>query len=137
MPLPPKYSQYQELRKMPVEELVSVAAELRSYLINTILENGGHFAANLGVIELTVAILSIIDPKKSPVIWDVGHQSYPYKVLTGRADEVKNIRNKNGISGFPKRSKGSHWKLYIRAIAGLVHASRKRYSNQTPGFGYA
>lgn len=104
MPLPPKYSQYQELRKMPVEELVSVAAELRSYLINTILENGGHFAANLGVIELTVAILSIIDPKKSPVIWDVGHQSYPYKVLTGRADEVKNIRNKNGISGFPKRS---------------------------------
>jgi 1-deoxy-D-xylulose-5-phosphate synthase len=104
MPLPSKYSQYQELCKMPVEDLISVAAELRNFLINTILENGGHFAANLGIIELTVALLSEIDPKFSPVIWDVGHQSYPYKVLTGRGDEIKNIRNKNGISGFPKRS---------------------------------
>lgn len=103
-----KFSQPSEMRKLPLELLAAEANNLRSYLIETILENGGHFAANLGVIELTIALLSVIDPKNSPVIWDVGHQSYPYKVLTGRTDAIKTIRSKNGISGFPKRSESPY-----------------------------
>ncbi len=87
---------------MELEELIILSENLRTFLIKTILENGGHFAANLGVVELTVSLLKIFNPLKSPIIWDVGHQSYPYKALTGRASQIKNIRKTHGISGFPK-----------------------------------
>jgi len=103
MTLPTQFSHYYDLPSLTLEELTVEANNLRNYLIKTVLQNGGHFAANLGVVELTVALLSEVNPNSSPIIWDVGHQSYPYKILTGRKDELKNIRNKDGISGFPKR----------------------------------
>ena len=91
--------QIQDLNQSQLERLTF---ELREYIIKTILHNGGHFAANLGVIELTVALLHQFNLDNDVVIWDVGHQSYPFKVLTQRRDQLRNIRNFNGISGFPK-----------------------------------
>jgi len=121
-----------DLKNKTVEELNKIATELRDYLIHVILENGGHFAANLGVIELTVSLLSVIDPNTSPVIWDVGHQSYPYKILTGRHEELKTIRNQNGISGFPKRSESKfdwfgtgHSSTALSAALGFAEAMKR------------
>lgn len=88
--------------EMNLSELKSLSEALRKFIIDTVIENGGHFAANLGVIELTAALLNNFNPLESPIIWDVGHQSYPFKVLTGRASELKDIRKTKGISGFPK-----------------------------------
>ena len=105
-----KLSEYKgpsDLQSLDLESLDILAGDLRKYLIETVLEVGGHFAANLGVVELTLSILKHFHPEKHPIVWDVGHQSYPYKVLTGRKDALKNIRQQNGIAGFPKRSENS------------------------------
>ena len=91
-----------DIKKLNDTEKKKLAREIREYLIEVVSKNGGHLASNLGVVELTIALESVFDVTKDKIIWDVGHQSYVHKILTGRKEELKNIRKINGISGFPK-----------------------------------
>lgn len=91
----------EDVCKLQVNDLQLLCEALRAYLIETILENGGHFSANLGVVELTVAVNHLFDWKRDTLVWDVGHQSYVHKILNGRKKALSSIRKKGGISGFP------------------------------------
>ena len=91
-----------------MKELKELAVELRTELIDAVSETGGHLGAGLGVVELTIAIHYIFDTPKDKLIWDVGHQSYPHKILTGRKNEIRTIRQGNGLSGFTKRSESEY-----------------------------
>jgi 1-deoxy-D-xylulose-5-phosphate synthase len=97
-----------ELKKLGMEELGVLAGELRERIINTVSVNGGHLASNLGVVELTIALHYVFESPSDKIIWDVGHQSYSHKLLTGRAERFSSIRKDNGISGFPKRQESEH-----------------------------
>jgi 1-deoxy-D-xylulose-5-phosphate synthase len=92
-----------DLRRLPEAELPAVAAELRGYLIETLARIGGHFAANLGTVELTVALHYVFDTPTDRLVWDVGHQAYAHKVLTGRRDALDTIRRQGGLAPFPSR----------------------------------
>lgn len=96
-----------DLRKLSLDELKNLAQELREYIITTVSNNGGHLASNLGVVELTLAMLSCINPPKDKVVFDVSHQSYVYKILTGRKEQFKTLRQTGGISGFQKISEST------------------------------
>ena len=96
------------IKNTPVEKLQLIADELRTELIDDVSVSGGHLASNLGVVELTVALHKVFDSPKDKIVWDVGHQCYVHKMITGRRDEMKNIRRFGGISGFPKRAESSH-----------------------------
>ena len=98
---------HEDVRGLSRNQLADLCVELRSFLIETILENGGHFAANLGVIELTVALHHQLNLPEDVIVWDVGHQSYAHKVLTGRKEGIKNIRKTHGLSGFPSISESA------------------------------
>ncbi|MDD3538106.1 MAG: 1-deoxy-D-xylulose-5-phosphate synthase N-terminal domain-containing protein, partial [Eubacteriales bacterium] len=98
----------EQLKSMSVAELELLAVVIREELIDSISKTGGHFASNLGVVELTIALERVFDTPRDKVIWDVGHQTYVHKTLTGRWDEMKNIRKIDGISGFPKRTESPH-----------------------------
>lgn len=93
-----------DLKKIPVGELPALADEIRSAIIETVSRNGGHLASNLGVVELTIAMLYAFDPPRDKILFDVSHQSYAYKLLTGRRGEFSTLRRTGGISGFQKRS---------------------------------
>lgn len=97
-----------QIKKMSVTELARLAEEIRQRLIETVSQTGGHLAPNLGVVELTLAIHRVFDTPRDKIIFDVGHQSYVHKILTGRADRFHTLRTKGGISGFPKRSESEH-----------------------------
>ncbi len=97
-----------DLKKLNVEELKELATELRTELIDVVSETGGHLGAGLGVIELTIALHYIFDTPKDKLVWDVGHQSYPHKILTGRKNEIRTLRQGNGLSGFTKRSESEY-----------------------------
>lgn len=97
-----------QIKKMSVTELARLAEEIRQRLIQTVSQTGGHLAPNLGVVELTLAIHRVFDTPRDKIIFDVGHQSYVHKILTGRADRFHTLRTKGGISGFPKRSESEH-----------------------------
>ena len=90
------------VREMKSDQLKELADAVREKIISTVSENGGHLASSLGCVELTVALLKVLDLSSDRVIWDVGHQSYAYKILTGRAEQFDTLRKKDGISGFPK-----------------------------------
>lgn len=92
----------EDVQKLNQNQLETLASELRTFIIESVLASGGHFAANLGVIELTVALFKTLNLNNSKLIWDVGHQSYPHKVLSGRKSLLHTIRSLNGLSGFPK-----------------------------------
>ena len=96
-----------DLRKISKEELEIVCSEIRTYIIDTLASVGGHFASNLGVVELTVALHYVFDTPIDRLIWDVGHQTYPHKILTGRRESLKTVRKYGGISGFPKREESN------------------------------
>ncbi len=96
------------LKQIPIQYLKEFADYLRHFLIEKIAEQGGHFAANLGAVELTIALHYVFDSPKDKLIWDVGHQSYAHKILTGRKEAFINIRKLNGISGFPKMNENIH-----------------------------
>lgn len=91
-----------DVKKLSLKEKQKLASEIRDYIIDITSKNGGHLASNLGVVELTIALESVFDVNKDNIIWDVGHQSYTHKILTGRKEEMKSLRKLNGISGFPK-----------------------------------
>jgi 1-deoxy-D-xylulose-5-phosphate synthase len=98
----------QELKKLPPELLPQLAQEIRARIISTVSHTGGHLAPSLGVVELTIALHYVFDSPRDKIIWDVGHQAYAHKLLTGRQDRFHTLRQYGGISGFPKRSESPH-----------------------------
>ena len=127
-----------DIKKLNDKEKKELCTEIREYLIDTISKTGGHLASNLGVVELTIALESVFNVKKDKIIWDVGHQSYVHKILNGRKEELKNIRQFNGISGFPKTDESEtdcfntgHSSTSISAGLGMAKArdlKRKNYN---------
>ncbi len=97
-----------DLRKLPDNQLRQVADELRAETINAVAVTGGHLGAGLGVVELTVALHAVFDTPKDRLIWDVGHQAYPHKILTGRRDRIRTLRQGGGLSGFTKRAESEY-----------------------------
>lgn len=107
-PLLAQISSPHDLRAMPETNMPQVAVELRDYLIDVMSTTSGHFAAGLGALELTVALHYVYATPKDRLVWDVGHQAYPHKVLTGRANELKSIRTWGGLAPFPKREESEY-----------------------------
>ena len=131
-PLLDKVSDPSILREFNEFELPQLADELRAYLLYCISKTGGHFGAGLGVIELTVALHYLLDTPRDKLIWDVGHQTYPHKILTGRRDEILSVRQADGLSGFPKREESKydcfgvgHSSTSISAALGMALASEE------------
>src|SRR3569623_1106445 len=98
----------EQLRALPERQLAMLADELRRFLIDSVGRTGGHLAANLGVVELTVALHYVYKTPEDRLVWDVGHQSYPHKILTGRREQMSTLRQKEGLAGFPKRSESPY-----------------------------
>ncbi len=98
----------EDIKKLSVKELDCLAEEIRSYMIQVLSRNGGHLAPNLGVVELTLALHKVFSTPKDKIIFDVGHQSYIHKIITGRREQFKTIRQYGGLSGFPKRNESEH-----------------------------
>ncbi|MEA3410958.1 MAG: 1-deoxy-D-xylulose-5-phosphate synthase [Pseudomonadota bacterium] len=122
-----------DLRKLPVQDLPVLCDELRSYLLHTVSGCGGHFAAGLGTIELTVALHYAFDTPFDRLVWDVGHQSYPHKILTGRRDRISSIRQQGGLAPFPTPQESEydtfgvgHSSTSISAALGMALAFRQR-----------
>ncbi len=120
---------FETLQAMSSEDRVQLCAELRDKILNTVSQNGGHLASNLGAVELTVALLSVFDYKTDKIVFDVGHQSYSYKLLTGRFDRFNTLRQRDGISGFPRISESpydafdtGHSSTSISAAMGIARA---------------
>src|SRR5271168_826942 len=97
-----------DLRALPESKLPAVAAELRQFLIQTVSTRGGHFAAGLGTVELTIALHYVYNTPEDRLVWDVGHQAYPHKVLTGRRDRLYTIKQKGGLAPFPSRTESPY-----------------------------
>ena len=124
-----KINSPQDLKKMSVSELERLCVEIREFLVENISKTGGHLASNLGVVELTVAIHKVFDMPEDKLIWDVGHQSYVHKILTGRKDEFSSLRKYKGISGFPKTKESKydcfntgHSSTSVSAAIGMARA---------------
>ena len=120
----------EDVKKLNIEEIRILAEEIREFLIDSVSKTGGHLASNLGVVELTIALLKVFDTPRDKIIWDVGHQSYVYKLLTNRKDKMSTLRQFGGISGFPKRNESvydafntGHSSTSISAALGLSEAS--------------
>ena len=94
----------EDLRKVPRTQLKTLADELRAYLLHSVARTGGHLSSNLGTVELTVALHYVFSTPQDRLVWDVGHQTYPHKILTGRRDRMETLRQFGGLSGFPQRS---------------------------------
>jgi len=97
-----------DLQKLDKEELTALCKEIRTLLVEITAKNGGHLAPNLGVVELTVALHKVFRTPRDKIVWDVGHQSYVHKILTGRRDAFPTLRQYQGLCGFPKRSESPH-----------------------------
>ena len=93
-----------DVKSLTLSECDQLAEEIRDFLIHSLSETGGHLASNLGVVELTIALHQLLEFPQDKLIWDVGHQAYTHKILTGRKDAFANLRKTGGLSGFPKRS---------------------------------
>ena len=96
------------LRGMPEAALPALCDELRRFLVASVAVTGGHLGANLGVVELTVALHRALDSPRDAILWDTGHQTYVHKVLTGRADAFATLRQAGGLSGYPSRTESAH-----------------------------
>jgi 1-deoxy-D-xylulose-5-phosphate synthase len=107
-PLLDKISSPADLKSLGRAELRQLADELRAEIIDAVSVTGGHLGAGLGVIELTVALHAVFDTPHDRLIWDVGHQAYPHKVLTGRRDRIRTLRQKGGLSGFTRRAESEY-----------------------------
>ena len=98
----------EDLKKLSILEKQQLAKEIREYILEVVSKNGGHLASNLGVVELTIALHSVLNSPKDKIVWDVGHQAYVHKILTGRKEEMKNLRKFGGLAGFPKTSESEY-----------------------------
>ena len=124
-----KINSAEDVKKLNIEEQKQLAEEIRKYILEVVSENGGHLASNLGVVELTIALHTIFDLPKDKIVWDVGHQTYVHKIITGRKKELKTLRKLNGISGFPKTNESEtdcfntgHSSTSISAALGMARA---------------
>ena len=124
-----KINSSQDVKKLNLKEKEILAQEIRKYILDVVSENGGHLASNLGVVELTIALHSVFNVPEDKIVWDVGHQSYVHKIITGRREELKNIRKLNGIAGFPKSNESDadcfntgHSSTSISAALGMARA---------------
>ena len=97
-----KINKINDIKKLSISDKEELTGEIRDYLLDVVSKTGGHLASNLGIVELTIALESVFDVTKDNIIWDVGHQCYVHKILTGRKNDLKKMRQFNGISGFPK-----------------------------------
>ena len=129
MPLLDNINEPNDVKKIPEKDLRELSVEIRKLLIRSAAKNGGHLASNLGIVELTIALHRYLDLPKDKLIWDVGHQSYVHKILTGRKEKFESLRKLDGLSGFPKRNESDcdafgtgHASTSISAALGLVAA---------------
>src|SRR5690554_2791641 len=120
-----------DLRALSHAQLKQIAAELREYVLQSVSKTGGHLSSNLGTVELTVALHRVFNTPSDRLVWDVGHQSYPHKILTGRRERMSGLRQHGGISGFPRRCESeydafgtAHSSTSISAVLGMAVASR-------------
>ena len=127
----------QDLRRLDKKQLPQVAAELREFLLESVGQTGGHFASNLGAVELTVALHYVYHTPEDKLVWDVGHQSYPHKILTGRKNQMHTMRRYGGLAGFPKRSESEydafgvgHSSTSIGAALGMAVADKQLGNNR-------
>ena len=124
-----KINSPEDVKKLNIEEKKQLAEEIRKYIIEIVSENGGHLASNLGVVELTIALHSVFDLPNDKIVWDVGHQTYVHKIITGRREQLKTIRKLDGIAGFPKTKESEtdcfntgHSSTSISAALGMARA---------------
>ena len=126
-----------DLRKLPREQLKRVASELRAYLLDSVSKTGGHLSSNLGTVELTVALHYVYNTPEDRLVWDVGHQTYPHKILTGRRERMATLRLLGGLSGFPQRTESefdsfgtAHSSTSISAALGMALAAKIKGENR-------
>lgn len=131
-PLLEKIDSPAQLRELPERDLPQLAGELREFLLDTLSRTGGHLASNLGTVELTIALHYVFNTPEDRLVWDVGHQSYPHKILTGRREAMSSLRQYQGISGFPRRAESpydcfgvGHSSTSISAALGMAIAAKQ------------
>ncbi|MEG0003939.1 1-deoxy-D-xylulose-5-phosphate synthase N-terminal domain-containing protein, partial [Comamonas sp.] len=122
-----------DMRRFSRAQLKTLAAELRSYVLDSVSRTGGHLSSNLGTVELTVALHAVFNTPYDRLVWDVGHQTYPHKILTGRRDRMPSLRQLGGLSGFPLRSESeydtfgtAHSSTSISAALGMALAAKRK-----------
>jgi 1-deoxy-D-xylulose-5-phosphate synthase len=132
-PLLDQVNQPEQLREFNDDQLLQLADELRAYMLYSVSISGGHFGAGLGVVELTVALHYVFNTPHDRLVWDVGHQTYPHKILTGRREQLQTMRQEGGLSGFPKRSESEfdtfgvgHSSTSLSAALGMAMASAQK-----------
>ena len=137
-PLLDKIDSPKQLRELPESSLKEVATEVRNFLISSVSTSGGHFAAGLGSIELTVALHYLYNTPEDRIVWDVGHQAYPHKILTGRKDKMHKIRQLDGLAAFPSITESEydamsvgHSSTSISASLGMNEANQLLKGNKT------
>ena len=133
-----KIKSSEDVKKLSKQEKNELAEEIRKYILEVVSENGGHLASNLGVVELTIALHSVFDMSKDKIIWDVGHQTYVHKILTGRKEQLKTLRKLDGIAGFPKTNEceadcfnTGHSSTSISAALGMARARDLKKENNS------
>lgn len=126
-----------DLRTLDRDQLKTLASELRTFLIDSVSKTGGHLASNLGVVELTIALHYVFNTPNDRLVWDVGHQTYPHKILTGRREKMNQLRKENGIAGFPRKSESEydtfgtgHSSTSISAALGMAVAAKQADSDR-------
>jgi len=126
----------QDLKKLPIKDLSKVAIEIRNLILDVVSKHGGHLSSNLGVVELTIALHCVFDAPRDKIIWDVGHQCYPHKILTGRREEFQTLRQYQGLCGFPSRGESEydvcdtgHASTALSAALGMSVARDKKKEN--------
>ncbi|MBX4144968.1 1-deoxy-D-xylulose-5-phosphate synthase, partial [Ralstonia pickettii] len=120
-----------DLRRLDRRQLQPLADELRAFVLDSVSKTGGHLSSNLGTVELTIALHYVFNTPNDRIVWDVGHQTYPHKILTGRRDQMHSLRQQDGISGFPRRSESeydtfgtAHSSTSISAALGMAIGSQ-------------
>ena len=124
-----KINSSKDIKKLNVEEQKQLAEEIRKYILEVVSKNGGHLASNLGVVELTIALHTVFNLPEDKIVWDVGHQTYVHKIITGRREQLKTLRKLDGIAGFPKTNESEtdcfntgHSSTSISAALGMARA---------------
>src|ERR1051325_5764674 len=126
-----------ELRKLERRQLRQLADELRAFVLDSVARTGGHLSSNLGTVELTIALHYVYDTPEDRIVWDVGHQTYAHKILTGRREAMARLRMQDGISGFPRRAESkydtfgtAHSSTSISAALGMAVGARAKGENR-------
>ena len=128
----------EDLKKLPEEQLDTLAEEIRSFMVEHVAQTGGHLASSLGAVDIIIAMHRVFDSPTDRIVFDVGHQSYAHKILTGRKDAFDTLRQKDGLSGFPKREESEHdafntghASTAISAALGYARAKQLRHADGT------